>query len=493
MHLFALNRICLLGLTAGLALTGCGDSGSGDDTTSSASGSITVTVTASGTVTAGTESSAGVTTDDSGGTKFDLGDDEPVTGCGGGDGSCNMLDLLFVIDNSGTMGEEQINLAANFPLLVERLGNIKDSKGKLISADINIMVTTSDMGHPACAQFQKPDYVPAEGSPINTPCTERLERFTSLDGKKSIQEACTNACTGIAPDGPFIHYKVNGASNVEGDDIAGALSCIGLQGIDGCGYEAQLESMMQALDPSAEWNEGPQPFVRDGAVLAVVMVTDEADCSVLAPGGYNFFDNGKAGDANYSQYWNTDPKDGEKRVTSAVCWNGGVQCVDADNDGIYENCSSADKGVLHPSGDRYTRFLNDVLIKGKQKDVIMLGILGIPEVTAHNPEPPYEPIAGGVADLVYRQWTNADILPGDGGTAASKQFEFGIGPGCTGTDGMGNYTGQAIPPVRIKEVCESLNEDDRVRCCMESICDDDFSPAIECLSGLLQESFAPQG
>ena len=154
--------------------------------------------------------------------------------------------------------------------------------------------------------------------------------------------------------------------------------------------------------------------------------------------------------------------------------------------------------MLHPSTSRYIKFLRDVLIVQEKKDVIMLGILGVPPVTAHNPEPPYEPIAGGVKDLVYRQWKDGpypggDILPGDTGTAASKQFEFGIGPGCTGEDGVGGFTGQAIPPVRIKEVCESLNEGDKIRCCIESICDDDFSDAIQCLSGLLQESFAPVG
>ncbi|MCA9636467.1 MAG: hypothetical protein KC420_10620 [Myxococcales bacterium] len=486
-----LIRTCSLGFAAALGIAGCGDSGSSDDTTGTGSASVTITAASSVTVTAtatATATDSGATTDDSGGEKLDLPDDEPLPGCGTGDGACNLLDLLFVIDNSGTMGEEQVNLAANFPLLVERLGMLKDGKGKLISADINIMVTTTDMGHPACAQFNKPGYIPAKGSPINTPCTDRLERFTSLDGKKSIPQACTDSCNGVAPDGPYIHYKVNGMSNVPGDDIAGALSCIGLQGIDGCGYEAQLESMMQALDPGKEWNKGALPFVREGAVLAIVMVTDEADCSVLAPGGYDYFDDENSENPMYNQYWNADPKDATKKVTSAVCWNGGVNCIDQDNDGIYENCTSADKGVLHPSMARYTKFLRDVLIGGKQKEVIMLGILGIPPVTEHNPEPPYEPIAGGVKDLVYRQWNDADILPGDGGTAATKQFEFGIGPGCTGAG-----TGQAIPPVRIKEVCESLNDGDRIRCCMESICDDDFSPAIECLSGLLQETFAPQG
>jgi hypothetical protein len=46
-------------------------------------------------------------------------------------------------------------------------------------------------------------------------------------------------------------------------------------------------------------------------------------------------------------------------------------------------------------------------------------------------------------DLVYREWKDGpypmgDLLPDDlanGETAATKEFEFGIGPGCTGEDG----------------------------------------------------------
>ena len=66
----------------------------------------------------------------------------------------------------------------------------------------------------------------------------------------------------------------------------------------------------------------------------------------------------------------------------------------------------------------------------------MLGILGVPEVTAHNPEAPFEPIEGGVLDLEYRDWRDGqydgvpgggDILPEEfasGVTAADKQFDF---------------------------------------------------------------------
>ena len=92
---------------------------------------------------------------------------------------------------------------------------------------------------------------------------------------------------------------------------------------------------------------------------------------------------------------------------------------------------------------------------------------------------------------MYRTWQDADILPfeDDDVTPATKEFEFGVGPGCTGTDGMGGYTGQAVPPVRVKEVCESLNDGEEIRCCIESICSPDFSPALGCLTGLLQDVF----
>ena len=137
----------------------------------------------------------------------------------------------------------------------------------------------------------------------------------------------------------------------------------------------------------------------------------------------------------------------------------------------------------------------------------MLGMFGVPPVVAHNPEPPYEPIAGGAIDLVYRQWQDfpfpaGDILPdpwGAGIDAADKEFELGaLGPGCTGTDDTGAFTGQALPPVRLREVCESLdyvdeNGDQRTACCIESICDNDYSPAIRCLTGAVSESLEIEG
>ena len=483
------------------AVAGCGDSkGTADESSSTNPSGISATPgmptepTSMGSIT------ANPTSDEP---KLDLAssDTEVPGGCATTDGSCNLLDILFVIDNSGSMGEEQTNLAANFPYLIQKIRDLKDKNGELVNADVNIMVTTTDFGHPLCTPFQKDDYTPAKGAPINTACTDRLDRFDPIADGVPVPQACTNGCTpgaAAVPDGPFIHFDAD-SSNVLGgtgpDPVADALSCIGPQGIDGCGMEATLETMLQALDPNKAWNTGGAPFLRVGAVLAIVIVTDEEDCAVK---DYDYFRPDKATDPTYNQYWEDLPgmPGVKKDPTSAVCWNAGTNCTDANADTIYESCESADKGVLQPTA-RYINYLKDVLIKDKKKEVVMLGILGVPPVTQRNTEPPFEPLDGGVFDLVYRDWVPSDILPGDPKSAAQKQYEFGIGPGCSNA-----ATGQAVPPVRVKEVCESLNIPDdpntpdidgELRCCIESICDTDFSNAINCLAGILQDQLIAPG
>src|SRR5690606_27788264 len=113
------SLVCVVALAEG-----CGDDSSGNDTA----------------VTLGPETSNSGNSNSNSNTNGDGDGDEtgttdgcpPLTGCLdlpeqddpiGCDtqGNCNLVDLLFVIDNSGTMGEEQLNLARNFPLLVQQL------------------------------------------------------------------------------------------------------------------------------------------------------------------------------------------------------------------------------------------------------------------------------------------------------------------------------------------------------------------------------------
>jgi hypothetical protein len=467
----------------------------------------------------GSASSGTTAIDDTGPGPLPCGDPDGV-GCN------NKIDLLFVIDNSGTMGEEQLNLAKNFPMLIEQLQSLEDVQGNRVGADVNIMVTTTDFDNPQChGPWTKPDYVPAKGSPVFSPCVERLERFTGYgDDPLVIEEACLEVCDPAAPAAPrdqFIHFDADG-SNVDGGSPADALACLGPQGIDGCGFEAPLETMLQALNPSACWND-PQgctdpawafieePFMRDGAVLAIALITDEADCSVK---DFSIMDE--------PVFMELDPLSRLPMPSSAICWNAGVVCTELDPlTGQYSGCISANKDVQGQVGvsdadavlqplQRYKGLLGALRAEGRE--VIMLGVLGVPEVEAHADVPPHQPIEGGLEALVYRDWRDPDVPAGgdilpdewaDGVRAEHKQFEFGIGPGCTGYDPAGGtYTGQAIPPVRIRDVCEGLNTPDdpatgsdetRIRCCVESICDDDFSPAIGCLTGLIQQAVTPVG
>jgi hypothetical protein len=497
----------ILAAAAVCCLPGCQDNRdepmvtSADETTMS-------TVSVGMTMTAGDSTSADSS---SGGMKLDsLPDTTGGPGDCQADGNCTMIDLVFIIDNSGTMGEEQLNLAANFPLLVNQLQNLTDAAGNPLYPSVNIMVTTTDFGHPLCTPFEKPDYEPRRGAPVYQGCNARINRFTGLDTHDPlmIPEACTTNCPmDIAPADQFLHFDAAG-TNVPTDDPAKALSCIGPQGIDGCGYEAPLETMLQAINPSAcwndpnsegceaseEWSQFNKPFLRDGAVLAIAIVTDEVDCSVAAPEGFSYFTN----EAN-NEYWEVNPHTDSPSPSSAICWNAGVQCSGPDATGAYTDCISTDNGVLHPT-DRYITYL-DYLVKDRKQPVVMLGILGVPEVTAHNPNPPYEPTAGGVAALEFRVWEDTDLSQADideGIEVEDKIWEFGnIAPGCQ------NENGSAIFPTRVQEVCESLNQPDdpatpnldesSARCCIESICDDDFSDAIKCLTGAISSAIPPAG
>lgn len=498
-----LTPIIISGLAIGMMSVACGKAG-GDDDSGMESG-LPLPTTGAAT---GAGDASGTAAEEDTGDKLDVGGNTGTNpSCNSGDIGCtDQIDLLFVIDNSGTMGEEQINLARNFPLLIEQLENITDSEGVPVNPDVQIMVTTTDFGNPLCSPFEPKGYDPAAGSPINTSCTTRLDDFTGLLGTTSVPEACENLCpVAVEPEGDYIAFSPEGdnipdsvmPTDIDGDGdldspVAQALSCIGPQGINGCGYESPLETMLQALNPDAAWNDGPTPFLRESALLAIAVITDEADCSVQ---DYSIM--------NDPAFQNTNPDSMMPTASSAICWNAGVNCVGPDINGVFSECTSSDDpNTLQPIS-RYTNYLIQALREGQDKEVIMLGILGVPIVTERNPDSPFQPTAGGVFDLEYRNWRDGeypagDILPDEfpAETAADKQFDFGIGPGCTGTNDAGEFTGQAIPPVRIKEVCESLNlgpEAADTRCCIESICDQDFSPAIRCLTGIIQESIQLPG
>ncbi len=178
----------------------------------------------------------------------------------------NKLDILFMVDNSSSMSTLQKKLIAQFPSFMEPLKMVPTPDGSGVALpDIHVAVVSSDTGpgkfeeqkEIGCrhngdgGQFQFAPRIPCTKSPLHT--TPTPQTFLSASANQTV-------------------------TNFDGD-ISDAFGCIAALGDQGCGFEGQLKSVRWALDP-ANVPAGNEGFLRPEATLAVVLVTNEDDCSV---------------------------------------------------------------------------------------------------------------------------------------------------------------------------------------------------------------------
>jgi len=190
------------------------------------------------------------------------------------------LDLLFMVDNSGSMSEEQASLATELPRLVsvlmtgDRTGDGPTGDDFEPFATLHVGVVTSDMG--------------VAGYVVPT-CTR-----APLLGDDGVLRTTGNTliagCVATYPK--FLAYEP-GVSIETPEQFGEGFRCVAVAGISGCGFEQQLEAALKALTPSTSAirffmgmsghgdteNAG---FLRPNSLVAVVLVTDEEDCSVRA-------------------------------------------------------------------------------------------------------------------------------------------------------------------------------------------------------------------
>jgi hypothetical protein len=157
------------------------------------------------------------------------------------------LDLLFMIDDSLSMQEEQGNLARNFPRLIEQLRKLPAG-----FPDLHLGVVSSDLG---------------SGS---TPRPSTCANVLGDRGALQIRAGC-----GVDP-AKWRYLISNPEGNNFDGDIADVFACLANLGTKGCGFEHQLQSVRRALSGYLTENDG---FLRSDAHLAVVYITDEDDCS----------------------------------------------------------------------------------------------------------------------------------------------------------------------------------------------------------------------
>jgi hypothetical protein len=167
------------------------------------------------------------------------------------------VDVLFLIDNSSSMTPMQDRLITGFPAFIETLAALA---GGL--PDLHIAVATSDLGA-------------GDGSISGCMQDGHAGRF-----RHAPRGPCTT--TTLAPGATFIATggAQNPQTNFTSPDISNVFGCIAAVGEDGCGFEHQLSAVARALGADGALapvdNDG---FLRPDAALAIVLVTNEDDCS----------------------------------------------------------------------------------------------------------------------------------------------------------------------------------------------------------------------
>lgn len=180
-------------------------------------------------------------------------------------GVSEQTDILFVIDNSGSMLEEQEELKANMQAFIELLSQSgNDYQVGLISTDIARKPPGDDSCEPCCDRDTNDD-----GRPDWSNCDNG--RLYAADFKNRVFER-PRLQEGEDPE------KLQERIDALVEDFNETVTVLG---IGGSPYEAPLEAMRRALDPEGNnivriLNEG---FLRPDASLAVIFLTDEDDCS----------------------------------------------------------------------------------------------------------------------------------------------------------------------------------------------------------------------
>jgi hypothetical protein len=158
------------------------------------------------------------------------------------------LDLVFVVDNSSSMREEQDNLRANFPDFMTELQNIP---GGLPDTRIGIISSNFGAGQTMPAP---------ECSPIGDRGVFQVKPNCGLDVNTA----------------RWLSINAMGMPNFQGA-LPTVFSCLAALGTNGCGYEHQLQSLRAAFAENvAVENAG---FLRRDAYLGIVILSDEDDCS----------------------------------------------------------------------------------------------------------------------------------------------------------------------------------------------------------------------
>ncbi|PRQ07441.1 hypothetical protein [Enhygromyxa salina] len=204
------------------------------------------------------------------GPKLDvIGNDEGMATAGdAGDGDgCQKVDFLFVIDNSGSMLEEQDNLAASFPSFINSISSTLDA-----AQDYHIMVIDTDAwvyaGCPFLCAFPLPGLCVGYECGVTQPaqCEDVLGAGVTWPKGANASNANCNFVNGK-------RFMTDAEPN-----LPGAFQCAARVGTDSTDDpERPMEAMAAAVSGVGAAGTCNYDFLRDDAILVVTFITDEND------------------------------------------------------------------------------------------------------------------------------------------------------------------------------------------------------------------------
>jgi len=352
------------------------------------------------------------------------------------------VDVLFVIDDSPSMLEEQDKLAEQVPRLVELLltgGEADPTAVGLFPAieSLHVGVITPDLGY--STEPPRPEFT--AGVDFNpTPACD-------ANGKAGFMQVEGRVCDAQTPPTGTLYLNRPTSADMSFDALfVQDVECITGQA-DGCGFEQQLESIL-----AQNRNPGNSGFSRDDALLAVILITDEDDCSTTDP---RLFDV-EARPGNPYQGPFLDPP-----TNSAVKFN--LRCWEHSKDDTVDETK-----VLQP----IRRYINEIAaLKADPSQVVFAAITGIPE------KPELDPgLFNTEADRYQAILDDADMMEVPN-PAEAADLNQQLTPACIG--GVDDF---AVPGRRIVETAKGLAESNTgVGTVVASICAADYAPALNAI------------
>jgi hypothetical protein len=304
----------------------------------------------------------------------------------GAQSASDKLDVLFVIDNSSSMLGKQQLLAKSLPQFVSRLTNppCVDAQGKPTAsqpADPSAACASGSRQFKPIADIHFGAISTSIGSHGGDICTNQNVLMQQDDQAQLIP----SKRTGVASyqDSGFLAFDATGNAGERNvvtltDSLSAMITATGQQG---CGYEAPLEAMYRFLvDPEPPLSveivdqkstpmgtndvllQQRSRFLRPDSSLAIVIFSDENDCSMIDSGlGWLVASYGSAGGAASSgmpratSVCETNPNDKCCRSCAEQETTPPAGCVALTQDSV---CSVVPAGQAYASYDALNDRLN---------------------------------------------------------------------------------------------------------------------------------------